>query len=545
MKKHQNIYDSNDPGIEIRITRNMQDKNGTVVVRGYAYDKGNCLRVDNMPVVKRTAKNVLEVPRVENIVRNLINQKLGKRKSEASRSRTRRMTISNAITNAFHELVKSDDAVCGAWKSEKTLHNHLTYFENNILPIIAQFDDEAFSEMHRQELESELFQQISKNGNSKGSQRQIQQTLNNNLAAGQTIYNRMREIKPCLPEIVLYHGRRTRNIPVEQAKSLSREVRQRFINNLEATLALDPEYVLRAVLMLDGGLRDAEACGVTPENIKRDGGNLYVQVVAQIQNNEQTNVLKTEKSYRVVPLSFWGSYMIDKCLSLLQEKSNAAADMISSPKKLSSRIKADLIKAGCDNDFFAAARKLMDCHPDLCIDGLVNMEVVSYVLRHDIASRLLNICAFSFDEIDAFLGHERKPGEKDNPVNFARSEDRKKVYPRLECFVYDPKISRNPEFCPIALVADSDLEIAPYNHTVLINDTDIPISLRSLYIRSCECNEPIFVTLPAESYQKASQINSRKTQFPSMPIGIAYKNTAKAESIQEVGNTNEDTEVSV
>lgn len=104
-------------------------------------------------------------------------------------------------------------------------------------------------------------------GKSKGTLKNAESTVQANFAAAMVIYNRMRELDPGLLDISFGRPINIKRVLPEQIKAIPEDFRQKFYVLLKEKLAENPEMVHATVLMVDGGLRTAEAAAIRPQDI--------------------------------------------------------------------------------------------------------------------------------------------------------------------------------------------------------------------------------------------------------------------------------------
>ena len=480
-------HKTKNPNVLVKINYTLH-ADGSVRLSGYALDAKTEIRLDGAKAMTRTARSEKEIPQRETILINSILKHLPK--SDGKASSPRRTETTGKMAEAFRVLEENNDAIDHNW-NESTKKHHMAFFKHNILPFLCRFENGGFTELDRTELEETLMSSIlsSKKGN--GSFKTGRTTLNNNMRAAHIIYQRMRQIDPYLPEIILYEGVSTIKAAPESAKSLSAEIRRRLILAIPDIIQKDPIFAQALILMLCGGLRDAEACAMRPEHLDfSDPAFVLALVCEQIKDGSPVEILKTSNSYRVVVLPFWARVMLLKCRDRYAEMTGSEGiPPISRVSAFAARVKQLLMDCGCDTAYFSAAQLLIDLRPDRDLD-MVSTTVVSYVLRHDYASRAKNICGLTNDEIDALLGHKRSANARRNGIDLALPDHQKLVAQKMERFVFDPAISLNPANDPIRLKANERISLIPYNAYRFANEGNEPLTV-DLDIYAAEPDELI------------------------------------------------------
>lgn len=465
-------HDTRNSNIKVKINYTAHP-DGSIRLAGYAVDARTLIRIDGSRTLKQTARSERDLPQRETY---LINNILSRLAPTGSRTSTRRQTdVSGRMADAFDLLTRSHDSIDPGW-SDSTRKQYMSIFRNKLLPFLCRFDASGFVESDRSELEQKLLDDILQSKKGKGKFSTAQTTLHNQMRAANIIYNRMRDFDAALPQITLYDGTRPVRAAPESAKSLPREVRSRLVLSVPAIIHNDPAYAQALILMLCGGLRDAEACAVTAESMDFSMDDYaLVLVCAQIRDGVRTDILKTANSYRIVVLPWWARVMLLRCLARYREKTGTEnVPPLLSVSSFSARTRQLLLDCGCGEDYFGAAQQLIDLNPETPVD-MVRMSVVSYVLRHDYASRAKNICGLSNNEIDALLGHKRSAENRRNGIDLANPDDQRSIAARLERFIYDPAISKNPACDPISLHANERVPLIQYNAYRFRNSSHEPV----------------------------------------------------------------------
>ena len=524
-------FTTSNPNINA-LLRYTPHEDGTIRISGYAVDAKTGIRLDGVKAKVKQAKAPEDIALKEGY---LIQAILADLPSVNSSPRTHHSAFPDGyVSSAFRELLEGGDNISPSW-NPKTRDEHMAYFRRNILPFLSALEaaNLVMTETDLEALKESLIRQAAENKKSKQNMRSIQQTVNKSLAAAEKIYSRMCEIHSELPEIHLHNGARITKFQPEQAKSLPPAIRYRMIRLLEDTVDDDPNFAFHAILMFAFGLRDGEACAVTKQQVIYHKTRVLVSVEQQVKDGEVTDILKTSNSYRVVVGPYWPRIMMQQCedrLAAIGEEISPYIDV----SEFSSRLKVMLQRSGCEAGFFRAAQVLMDHYPDK-VDDSINLDVTSYILRRDYASRARNICGLSNDEIDALLGHKRMWGVKRSQVNTARTDDQAKIAEKLERFVYNPEISLNPEFAPISLFLDQDMTLIPFNAYVFRNDSNLPLWVE-LCLTASEPDEEIALVTNTDA--KVIDHSDTFTPVKREIIGLAHQDPDEESNKEEA--THED-----
>ena len=491
-----------NPDINVHITYSKDEKTSKITLRGYAVKTSSGVRVDGAKTLVRTASCPEYIPTAEQHLLAAVMAALPKISSErASTIKVdRQLDDDNIIVRAFQKLKSSSDPITPNW-GESTRRHHMIYFERNILGDIQAYATEEFLPEDLELLRHKLIDKVLGSGKSKGAVRNAESTIQANFAAASTIYERMRELDPGLPDISFGNSSNIKKVLPEQIKAIPEYFRQKFYVLLHEKLSENPEMVHATVLMVDGGLRTAEAAAVRPQDIVTYiDGHAIVPVLWQADEKKQRNsILKSDSAYRLVPLSIWGTIMLQQCAELI-ELDDAKATMVA-PNQLSAWILSQMRTCGLQEhlDMARAAQK----------DGpegrQANYDLAAYVWRRDRVDRWRNICGLTCDpygdsEIDYLLGHKTPARRK--RVDYRSMENLTNIVRKLERYVYDVKISGNPQFSPVQVTHGMDLELVSFHKVHIQNNSEEDLSIR-LDIISLENSEYIVVKCP-----KGQKINS-------------------------------------
>ena len=482
-----------DKGYAVRLVTSVST-NGHYMVKGTLLHHGK--PVAGAKKQKTWAKSSEEIPKVEEMVTCSLARMIP--------SATRHPAVSygalipyskTALQEVFGAVRGSTDAVCPHW-ADHTRRAHMAYFGRHILPVLEPYvtSGEEYTEMDRQALEQALLDATLERKRCRGVLTTARATVRSHLAAAQVIINRLAALDPRIPRFRLSSGARPRVTHPEQAKSLPRAVRRALAQYIRCNLGQDPNYYYHLILMVAAGLRDAEACAATEETLEFLPHYSVVTVDRQIDRatGKVTPRLKTDSSYRRVVIDYWGTTLLRACIDALHRVGEHVTP-IGNVSVFSARAKQILQECGCDDKFFVAAQVLMDRCPEI-IDGEITLDVVTYVLRHDYASRAYNVCGLTSDEIDCLLGHARPSGAKRSGLNLARVDDQVEVAAALERYVWDPDISLHPGHHPVKLSLTQPTRPIPYPVYRFCLSPETPYI--EMVIQSIEPGEPIRLTLP-------------------------------------------------
>lgn len=472
---HKDIPCDKHPHVSIHITWRASAR-GPITLRGYAIDTDSGIRKDYSREHKRTAHSSEAIPSKIQILYGILCNEVARHERRAANKNTDSQEATSPFERAFAELKASPDPVCSDWGDRYT-KGSITYFERHLLPMLIKYGNEEWSTSDREALHREIAEQILMSKRSAGHEATANETAYKNLVAADTIYQRMRDCDPSLPEISLrprYTGRTAKR---EQVKSLPRKVRRRLAKMIEKMIDREPRLMMAAVIMYDGGLRTAEAAAVWVDVIFNSDNLTRVLVCYQVQNGKRVKILKTSNSYRTIALSYWGSTMLHRCLEKLSTDPSDTSNLVCDPRKLSATLREMLMGAGLTAEDFAAAEQAMREKPDYDGFGRPVFDVCAYILRRDWASRARNVCGLTSLEIDILMGH-RVSIPKKKREDLRLIESLKGLSKKLERYVHDPKFSQHPGIVPYQLSHSVDLDIIPYDIVRLRNTSDEEVEVK-------------------------------------------------------------------
>lgn len=522
MTKYRNIQTSN-PDVSVHITYTKRDHKTTL--RGYAIRTSDGCRLDGAKTLVRTASSKEAIPSAEQHLIAAVTAALSPREQTQQKAVSRttdKLQPENEMVKTFEEL-KQSHYEFPAWNS-KTTRRRMLYFERNILPHLQKYVDEEFLQSDLDELKMAIIERIQASGKSKQVINAIETTATTNLTTSDVIYAAMCDLNPDLPHISLAVPRTSKKIMLEQVKALPEGVRRKFYAAVESAVETDPTAAFAAVLMTDGGLRTSEAAGVLPQIlILQDDGYVTVPVLCQEDHGGLTPELKTTDAYRLIPLSWWGSTLIRRCVDRIGAIPDGQA--IITARELSAWVLQQLRQCGCDEKFIQSAQYAQGRELEF-EQGRVVHDIAAYVLRRDRTDRWRNCCGLSCDpnndsEIDYLLGH--KTPNKRRSIDLRVDEYRVALQTKLERYIYNGKISKNPAVTPIPVTQGDDIDLIPFPCIRIRNTGDEPLSIH-LDVEAMEAGEAITLQHPQGAAMPKStvrQINTGGVRQPRPIIGEA------------------------
>ncbi len=239
------------------------------------------------------------------------------------------------------------------------------------------------------------------------------------------------------------------------------------------------------------GCRTGEAAARIPKDIKFYRTFATSDVTSQEIDGRRNSRLKTTESRRVIVLSFWGRTILEKCIAHLPPTTDTDATL-TSKNALSAWIKGLLLRAGAEEDDFDAARRDM-IEQENALDRTLP-EVTAYILRRHFASIARHIMGLSLPVVDRLLGHTTKAHAQD----LNSFDTQSSIAAAMERYIFDPALSLNPAYHPMALAPGAEIALMPFSETALQNASDDVIDLE-VSLTAAESAETIFLDVPANA----------------------------------------------
>lgn len=451
-------------------------------VLGYAIDSNTGIKLDDARVVRRTAHTKEELSNVQEQIVNIITAEVmaAKQTQNTSHSTTPAGVLdeTNALVVAFRQVQKLP-LMFPDWNSNTRSH-WFGVFETTFLPFLLvanplalNFDEKDFQE----KLKVLLMEKIQASKKSKGVPLVNKRTRSHTLAAAQKIYDAMAKVDRILPEIDFGDEPVDRRIFIEQVKSIPEPVRVAFVKLIEDDIQANPKFVMATVIMFDVGSRTAESAAVIPQVdivFRNDYAILYIMY--QEKDGLRCEILKSDNAYRLVPMSYWGSEMVKRCMALIPPPSDTSLAPIRS-NDLASYIKKKLLAAGLSEELWKRFEEEELNNPERDSAGAAIYDTCAYILRRNRATLWQHVCHLTGAECDYLLGHARQIPASEMP-DFRLPSVQAKIAQKLERFVADPAISRHPALAPIELKAGDEIRLIPYGKAKFVNTTNEPLLVR-------------------------------------------------------------------
>lgn len=464
-KRQKCDFDTPFHDVRVHMTWTV-DEGSPITLRAYAVEASTGVRLTGAKEKKVTVSDIAELPYKQRYLLARVVTALPRREQD-NRKRPPSEGVS-AMEVALSYIEENQIKIKPTWSMDYQ-NSNILHFKRHILPrLLARGDD--WKELDMVELEQELVEEVLQSGHSIGHNATATNTVRKKLSTGAAIYACMIAVDPSLPDIDIrptYGGRR---VLLEQLKNLPMPIRVRLAAWIVAIAEKNPRLAVAAALMFDCGLRTAEAAAVHASQLIEESGRIIgTYVFYQVKRGVRVSKLKTQSSYRCVPVSAWGADLLKECFCVIGEL--AAEEPLCDPRILSAELRLALKSCGVDDEYIAEAERTMQRVPDVDDDGKPILDASAYILRRDWATRARTRCGFTTDEIDFCLGHVRK-GEKGQMADLKNPEEIKRLSAKLERFVVDPNRSAHPAVKPIELLHGTDLEIIPYDIVRFSNVSD-------------------------------------------------------------------------
>lgn len=472
-----------DYDIMIRVYKNKAGEPARLC--GYAVHPNSTQRCSNQSAtIKVLNSNTLDDCRLAIIKRV---QSFYKEKESSNFIDFKKIDIESSLYKCHSMFINEYDHIQG-WKQETTYTQFMSKFEKRLLPYLSHYSSiEEFTISDRKQLLELLKTKVESDKRSNKQDFITERNIISFLRQADYYLSVLKEYYPnySFPDYNLSDGIRAKRktLANEQLKVLNKNVRRLFIQALHKDIKRFPRLVYSAVCMLFG-LRTAEAAGQNPIDRTQIAGLDILSVFFQETNESRDPYLKTDSSYRRIPLPGWAGRMLDQCLEQIGEME--PDKVMSTSEKLSKYVLKKLEECGLDETF------INDSDKDRIKCGDSKMygpyEVSAYILRRDFASRAKNICGFSSNEIDWYLGHSSHDSSNAK-IDFASEKILKKIFLKLERFVYDFQQTTNPGWHPVD-VSESEIFELEFPRFKLTSSKRVRVKI---YAETCEPGENLTI----------------------------------------------------
>lgn len=410
------------------------------------------------------------------------------------------------VWETFGRLCPSEDERMRRLNGENwaysTFRAAYTYLIYQILPRLDALGPHPTQEDIRK-IHEDLVEQASNSKVSLGIHAQARKNLIPKLRRCDVLYQQMQSLmsRYGLPELDLrMEGCAVPD--VEQCKSLPDAVRIRFA----AILMLQVEtpwggIALSLGFMLLCGLRTSESAALYFQNLEDTGDTWMFWVRQRLDGDTVTPILKTESSYRRLPVARFLRDMLSLRRRWLEGQGYTPAEIDHLPisgrpedptrfapcYQISAAGRALLLASGCGETYWEGVRDLMRKEPDPLGEGGGLSDITAYALRRDFASRAANHCGVSAKELDYALGHKVQGSVLDKRA-FYSTDNLAEFGRKLERYVFDPNHSGNPAYLPIEIHGDQEIPLFPSPETHLHFQDDMVIQL---WVQSVDAGKTI------------------------------------------------------
>ena len=469
-------YSTTDNNVYVHIV--WADCPGKAIITGYPVDQ-NGKRIEGVTLTTRTSRGIEDreevIFRVRAIVEKKLNITYATKRASAKKAYSTVLNEKTAMVKAFRRFQESEPSVHG-WCSS-TLHNHMVYFQNNILPYIQNMeDDEDFGVAELQELKQQLLDKSINNGNSDHRIETAMKRVEDHIASARRIYSELLYLNPMLPELTLLKGERISVVAKEQFKYIPFDVHRVFRRALEEAVATEPYYVRGAVLM-DMGLRAGEAAAITRYEIIEMKEGVYILVAAQEKNGVRSPVLKSEAAYRFVPCDEWAANLLAKCNELIGKETQNQEKAPVLGHRLSAWVKTKLLESGCSDELLNVAQRDLgeSCEYD---DDIQSTDISGHLLRRHRASVMYAVLGYTRNEIELFMGHRNRI-PKEIKEEMLTPEYMQLMFKKNARYDLLGELScSSPKYIPIEVEESDSINIIPYDVFRIKNTSEEPIEIR-------------------------------------------------------------------
>ena len=430
-----------------------KNQRGVYTLRAYGVDK-------NGSRIKATGSHQRSYRREDDlqmICHQLVAVVEDAAKKQTVPERLRRDDTIGIYSAAVQSLDSLEELRSPQW-ADSTFQATMTYFKRNILPVMDTYGTEIVDSDMAQ-LADTLALRAAQTKRGSQSAQKARQSVESYLYRINSMLKVLYDTVTGLPHVFfpIEMGRRTQD---EQPKCLPDSVRVKLAASL--IRLTDNGLALGVAMMFLLGLRTAEACAARiGDLIMRDGYVVY-PVLAQLQDGERTDVLKTAAAYRI---TVGGKLLYDLivqrmdylCSQGISEKDLLIMPVASVPadprrfaaaSKLSDYAKRLILACGYSPQQMLGMSGWMRREPDI-VDGEREKDPTAYLLRRDWTSRALNVCGMRAEDVDYLLGHVRH--NKTGIVDYTARETQAQLADQLERHVLLPEHSTNPAFDGINL----------------------------------------------------------------------------------------------
>lgn len=431
------------------------------------------------------------------------------------------------------------------WQGRRTKDANLGYFARHALePISDAIKEDRFGPDVVKRVANEILEDVQKNQLKRRGKEDADGEESEKAAVGDTakalanqhirdcnaIFESLRrelENPDAIPYILLPLYDNVKVIPPEQCKALDRETLIKTAALLRLSVQDNP-LSMGGVLMMTALVRTAEAVCPKFGEILILGNFAVYGVIWQSDGTARIADLKTDSAYRLVILPYYAVTCLKMRRVMLQKQGYSEAEINemyvvcnrddpyrpANPSKLSAYLRKVLSLAGCSEEFWSAAKDLMDTEPDPVPDYARHPELTAYVLRRSGCSYLCNCSGMDPRLVDTMMGHLLRRQDTDIADQIKDEDMWAKIADYLECIVYDPQYSANP-----AYRASNLLPKVPHQRVqIRITEDMIKNGKVTLSVETARADD-ILLTVPADvtdaDYALASLRNQR-IRFPSI-----------------------------
>ena len=500
MREFSKSYDMAGANYKVNITCNRVGPNRYLVYGHLQTAKG--APVFGVPVIRRTAKTleaaIALAPSILFAVRARVSEGSKPKEGKGTQSKTHNEIDTIVAALRDQNVVFHTPAAAGSkklsWNPDTHRAVYTYWLSHNISDLVLRMAESSEPEEVLRRFRDSLINATYDHGRSKKNRAQVSRTVDNHLYQMNILLQHLCSEHPEIPKFDLISGSfLARVVPEEQVKALPEPMCQYIRRELEARIETEPRQVICAVLMYDGALRTAEAAGVKLSCIVFYDSYAVIMVLYQEKAGERIERLKTANAYRFVVISYWAMTIIRRCLDVLQIAPDSEALLLRA-EELSRWVRS--ILRSYDAAFMDAAEAVERTNPDYDDEGKPIYDIGAYVLRRNAASRWLNYDGLTHDEIDILLGHKEKQQRPE--VYLMDPAQQEAIARKLERYVHNPELSRNPACCPIQVDPGMRQDLDPYSLFRFRNTSGKPVRLHLDLVANCP-GDQIYLNTPEGS----------------------------------------------
>ena len=421
------------------------------------YLRGYLISSNGSPIIPKKSRriNVRYEAEIEQKAIVLTNR-LTAQYNKAHRNGDSRPSTAGTFTEAYN-AIEDKNELNGNWAASTAEKTHA--FCTTVLKMMDKYGAEITNHDMRT-IYDELLNRANCNKNSYKNDETVNNLIDT-LRRVNIILTKLEKLTLELPEVKFSLPEKIRVQKAEQIKAIREECRVELSLNLLEAVQSNP-MALACGIMYCGGARTGEAAAISFADINIWGRYATIYIEKRIDNaGKITDILKTDQAYRLIVLPYYFVCLYKLCAEGLQAKGYSMDDIMcmrlvnTSLGTFSAYCRKQLESAGVTGSEFEGAYHLMEREPDI-VDGRRENDVTAYLLRRDWASRMMDCCDMSAEDVDYYIGH-KKEGKRDKyHLDPQRIENTARV---MERYVYLPELSYHPAYRAVEIRNDTDIAL--------------------------------------------------------------------------------------